>query len=96
MLSTGTLPTAAGLTERAPTVAFALLLALIVWLQFGPAMGLSGFRLQGNPSWALSGAVQDVLVVLLIACGVTTLMRQDEPLPPSVRWALLMLAVYAR
>jgi hypothetical protein len=95
MLSTGTLRATAGTALRAPTVAYALLLALIVWLQFGPLIGLTGFRLQGDLRWALSGAVRDLLVVLLIGCGVLALARQDEPLPPSVRWALLMLVVYA-
>jgi hypothetical protein len=95
MLSTRTLPATAGTDVRAPTVAFALLITLIVWLQFGPLIGLTGFRLQGDPRWALSGVLRDVLVVLLIACGVQTLVRRDEPLPPSVRWALVMLVVYA-
>lgn len=95
MLMTGAVSTTENTAPHAPTVAFALLLALIVSLQFGPLIGLTGFSLQGDPRWALSGALRDLLVVLLIACGVPTLVRQDETLPPSVRWALLMLVVYA-
>jgi hypothetical protein len=81
----------------APSWAYALLVGLILALQFGPAIGLAGFNLSGDERWALNGAARDLLVLLLFAAGLAARTGRSRrgPLPPSARWALAMIAVYA-
>jgi hypothetical protein len=88
------LPAAAGV--RGAPLAFAVMLLLIVALQFGPAIGLVGFRLTGSARLSMIGVLRDALVLLLVALAVASLLVSSTPwrLPASGRWALLMVAVY--
>lgn len=87
-----------GLDLRGPSpltrLAFVLMLLLLVWLQFGPLIGLLGFRVSANAWWALSGALRDGLVLLLLglACVARLGQARPPPLPRSLCW-LLVLAV---
>jgi hypothetical protein len=78
-------------------VAMALMLALLVSLQFGPAIGLLGFRLTGSTAWTLVGGARDGLVLLLVLLAAGALVTSSTPprLAASVRWALVLVAVYA-
>jgi hypothetical protein len=78
-------------------VAMALMLALLVSLQFGPAIGLLGFRLTGSTAWTLVGGARDGLVLLLVLLAAGALVASSTPprLVASVRWALVLVAVYA-
>lgn len=81
---------------RGAPLALALLLVLIVSLQFGPAIGLLGFRITGSTRWALLGGARDGLVLLLVLLAAGALLSSSTPprLPVSARWALLLVAVY--
>jgi hypothetical protein len=79
-----------------PALGLALLACLFAALQFGPAIGLVGYRLSGLWYFALVGAARDLLVVGLLALGALAwLARPPAPLPASARWALAMVLVYA-
>lgn len=73
-----------------------LLLAalLVLALQFGPALGLVGFLLEGSERWTLLGLARDVLALLLMAAGALAL-GTPRRWPASVRWALFMVLVCA-
>lgn len=101
MLSASTGPAAACLpgsrAQPAPRLAFALVATLLVWLQFGPLIGLVGYRLSEHPLWPLSGAVRDLLVLALLGLAVQT--QLSSPLyrggwPASLRWAALLVAAF--
>jgi hypothetical protein len=76
--------------------AFALMVALIVALQFGPAIGLLGFRLTSSTGWTLLGSARDGLVLLLVLLAAMSLLASSRPwhLPASARWALSLVVVY--
>jgi len=71
-------------------LAFAVAAFLILALQFGPLLGLVGFRLTGDAQWTLVGAARDAAVSALIALAAVAQLgaRQRQPWPPAVRWAL--------
>jgi hypothetical protein len=77
-------------------LAFAVMVALIVALQFGPAIGLLGFRLTGSTGFTLVGGARDGLVVALVGLAAASLLASTRPwrASPSVRWALLLVVVY--
>jgi hypothetical protein len=80
-----------------PRLAFALLLALVLALQFAPALGLIGYRLTSQVNFTLIGAARDVGVALLAglaALGWLTGQRQS-PANPGVGWGWVLLAVIA-
>jgi hypothetical protein len=82
---------------RGAPLAFVLLAVLIVMLQFGPAIGLIGFRLTGSTAFTLVGAARDGLVLALVGLalgGMLASMHRWQS-PASVRWALLLVLVYA-
>jgi hypothetical protein len=73
-----------------------LFLVLLGVLQFGPALGLAGWRLTQHTGWAFIGLSRDVLAALLMAAALPTLLvARRVPLPPSARWALLLAGAYA-
>ena len=76
--------------------ALALMVALIVALQFGPAIGLLGFRLTGSTAFTLIGGARDGLVLALLALAVGAVLAAPMrvPLPMSARWALVLVIVY--
>jgi len=81
----------------AQQLTYGLALALIVALQFGPAIGLVGYLASGATEWALIGVSRDILVLaLLLQLGFRQL-SQPHPhrLLPSCRWALVMIIVFA-
>lgn len=82
---------------RGASLAYALLVFLVLALQFGPLVGLVGFRLTDNARWALNGAVRDVAVLALAVLAAVALMASTrrEALPRSARWALATVLVYA-
>lgn len=75
---------------------FGVLLALIVALQFGPMVGLLGFRVTGSTAWSLVGGVRDALVLLLalIAGGAWLATPTRTQLPASARWAIGLAITY--
>jgi len=81
--------------SRGEPLGFALMLALIVALQFGPIIGLLGFRLTGSTAFTLVGGARDGLVVALVGLAVASLLSSRTPWRPlsSVRWALLLVVV---
>ncbi len=84
----------AGSAQRLP---FAIVVALLLLLQFGPMVGLLGYRLTQDPEWAISGASRDVLVAVLVALAALVRLgggTRPAPLPASARWALVMVAAY--
>jgi hypothetical protein len=82
--------------SQAPGPAYAVLVFLVLALQFGPMVGLVGFRLSGHEGWAWSGIVRDVAIVVLMAFALVAWPTQSRlrPLPPSARWALVLVLVY--
>jgi hypothetical protein len=100
-LAPSTTPGMNGLAPMHPTrargapLAFVLMTALIVSLQFGPAIGLIGFRLTGSTAFTLVGAARDGLVLALVgmALGALLVSTARWQAPASVRWALLLVAV---
>jgi hypothetical protein len=87
-------PTSAGAGAGA---AFVLLMALIVALQFGPLIGLLGFRLTGDQNWVLAGALRDASVAMIVALAIVSWLsgRAHPLLQRSARWAIVMVLVYA-
>ncbi len=88
-------PRSADATSR---LALGLLLLLLLALQFGPVIGLLGLRLTGDVSWVFNGALRDALVLLLVVLALWARLGagrtgQGGPLPPSARWALLLVLV---
>ncbi len=88
-------PLVAPAGEEAPKLAFVLLVFLVLALQFGPLVGLLGFRLTGIDEFAWIGSVRDFAAVLLMVLAAVAWSRRAGPLPPSAWWALAMVAVYA-
>jgi hypothetical protein len=86
-------PGCAPTAQAAPAPALALAVALIVWLQFGPLLGLLGYRLTDDALWALSGAVRDALVAALLVLALWSHWRRPVQLrwPPSLVWAALLV-----
>ncbi len=82
--------------QRGAPLAFLAMAGLIIALQFGPAIGLLGFRLTGSTAFTLIGGARDGLVMALVALAVAALLSSTAPwrAPPSARWALLLVAVY--
>lgn len=95
MLAATTHAPETGATARAPVLAPLLLLALIAALQFGPLIGLLGFLASGDPVWALNGALRDALVLALLALAIAARAggAGAAPLPPSARWAGVLVGV---
>jgi len=95
-----TLPSAAqpiaAAPPAAPRAAHAVLVFLILALQFGPMAGLLGFRLTGHDAWAWNGAARDMAVLVLLAWAAAgrSSSAAGPALPPSARWALGLVAVY--
>ncbi len=80
----------------AAALPFAVACFLVLALQFGPLVGLLGFRLTAIDEFAWIGSVRDAAAIALAALAVPAglkLARQRE-LPPSARWALWLAAVY--
>ncbi len=77
--------------------AFGLMLLLIVSLQFGPAIGLLGFRATGSTAWSMIGGARDALVLALVGLAAGALVVSSTPprLVASAGWALLLVLVYA-
>ncbi len=80
-----------------PGLAFAALAFLVLALQFGPMVGLIGFRLSGDDDWAWNGIVRDFAVIALMAFALVAWPAQARlrALPASARWALLIVVVYS-
>ncbi|MDT7838926.1 hypothetical protein [Aquabacterium sp. OR-4] len=70
-----------------------LAMALIVLLQFGPLIGLVGYRLSENPLWPLSAVLRDVLVAALVLLALHALCSAPvhRRWPASLRWAALLV-----
>ena len=85
------------MAASSPALAFATLVVLVLALQFGPLVGLLGFRLTGNAQWAWNGLARDAAVALLLAfaAGAWFNAPPRPPLPAGLRWALWMVATYA-
>jgi hypothetical protein len=77
-------------------LAWLLMLALLVSLQFGPAIGLVGYRLTGSTAWSFIGGARDGLVLALVLLAAGSLLTSPTPprLTASAGWALLLVAVY--
>ena len=82
---------------RSAKLAYVLLVLLVLALQFGPLAGAIGFRLTDDPRWALNGILRDAAVAVLVALGGAAWLtsQRRQPLPPSARWALVTVAVFA-
>ena len=72
------------------------MVALVLALQFGPAVGLLGFRLTGSSGFTLIGAARDGLVVALVGLAALSLLSSTSPwaMRPPLIWALVMVATY--
>lgn len=84
--------------QPAPRLAFALAVLLVIWLQFGPLIGLIGYRLTEHPLWPLSGAVRDLLVLALVLLALHAQLTRTAPhgpWPASMRWAAVLVAGFA-
>jgi len=81
----------------ASQLTYATVLALIVALQFGPAIGLAGYLATGATEWALIGVSRDILVLALLPQLGFRQLGQPHPhrLLPSCRWALVMIITFA-
>lgn len=92
---TATLPAPAATTAHsAPRLAFWLMVTLLVWLQFGPLIGLLGYRLNEHPLWPLSGVVRDLLVLGLLGLALKAQLSApvyQGPWPASLRWAVVLV-----
>jgi len=77
--------------------AFAVLVLLVLALQFGPAVGLLGYRWTDDSNWALSGVLRDAAVALLVLLALRFALpgQRSGPLPASARWALLVVVAAA-
>lgn len=81
---------------RGTPLGFWLMVGLIVSLQFGPIIGLLGFRLTGSTAFTLAGGARDGLVIALVTLAGASLLMSTAPwrLPASAQWALFMVLVY--
>jgi hypothetical protein len=81
----------------APAVTFYSLVLLILALQFGPLIGLLGFRLTGDLAWTLIGGLRDLLVLALLAQLAWLLLSRSRTgsVPASALWAMLLVAAFA-
>lgn len=84
------------LQARGAPLAFWLMVALVLALQFGPAIGLVGFRLTGSMGFTLIGGARDGLVMALVGLAGLALLSSTSPWTarPPVIWALLLVVVY--
>lgn len=84
------------LQARGAPLAFWLMVALVLALQFGPAIGLVGFRLTGSMGFTLIGGARDGLVMALVGLAGLALLSSTSPWTarPPVIWALLLVAAY--
>lgn len=82
-----------GLRAPAGALPFVLAALLVLALQFGPAIGLAGFLLDGSERWPLFGLARDALALALVAAGALAL-AAPRRWPASVRWALLTVLVF--
>jgi hypothetical protein len=76
--------------------AYGLLIALIFALQFGPLIGLLGFRWTGDQNWVLAGAARDAGVAMIVGLATVSWLsgRAHPVLLRSARWAIVMVLVY--
>jgi hypothetical protein len=78
------------------SLGFALLVILIIALQFGPFIGLLGFRLTGDVAWALGGVVRDMAVLsLALVAFISWLNSANVTVPGSVMCAVVIVVVFA-
>ncbi len=82
--------------RAAPSLAHALVVLLIFSLQFGPMVGLLGFRVTESPAWTLLSIVRDILVLLLVLLAFSHVAFNGRrgALPASGRWALVMVVAF--
>jgi len=84
----------AGTSEPSSRAAFAICVLLILALQFGPGVGLTGFRLTGGVAWTLHGLARDVSVALLVLIALWRLACAPLPIwPRCALWALALVLV---
>ncbi|OYV01737.1 MAG: hypothetical protein CFE45_03525 [Burkholderiales bacterium PBB5] len=95
VLSGTGLPPRSATAARQP-LAYAVAVLLLLALQFGPLLGLIGFRLTENPQWTLVGALRDMAVAALVALAAASrlLSGRQHPLPASAQWALGTAAAF--
>jgi hypothetical protein len=98
MLSAMAQPAARAPARGAP-MAFACLCALVLALQFGPTLGLLGFGLTGDERFTLNGIARDLAVMALLVLGAAAAgsagsAAAGRQLPPSGRWAIVLVVVY--
>jgi len=74
-----------------PRLPFVLAVLLLLALQFGPLVGLLGFRLTGADRWTLVGLARDVLVAALVLFGLHAWLTGRRRWPASMRWALAIV-----
>jgi len=75
----------------ATNLPFALAVLLVLALQFGPMVGLLGFRASGADRWTLVGLARDVLVAALVLFGLPSWLAGRRRWPASMRWALAIV-----
>ena len=92
-----TVPAGRWRTHAGAPLAFALLVMLVLALQFGPLIGLLGFRLTGSMAWTLIGGARDLLVLSLVALAAASLLASTRAirLDGSAAWALVLATAYA-
>jgi len=74
-----------------PTLPFVLAVLLVLALQFGPMLGLLGFRFTGAERWTLVGLARDVLVAALVLFGLRAALVGRRRWPASMRWAVAIV-----
>jgi len=81
---------------QASSLAYGLTVALVILLQFGPAIGLAGFITTGDVQWTLIGVLRDVLVLSLLLHALFSRVSRHGAavLPVSGRWAVVLVACY--
>lgn len=81
----------------APAATFYTLALLIVALQFGPLIGLLGFRATAAVEWTLIGGLRDILVLALLLQLAWLLLtrRHHATVATSAIWALVLVLVFA-
>ncbi len=82
--------------SQSNALAFMLLLFLVMALQFGPLIGLLGFRLTKDAQWALNGVARDAAILALVALAALSSAKSRRlPLPVSTWWAFGLVAAYS-
>ena len=78
------------------SVAYGLACVLVLVLQFGPAIGLLGYRLTGAIEWTLIGALRDATALALVAVAAASLPTTGLGVVRApARWALVMVVAFA-